>query len=237
MRLRADLVVLGAAVAASLASSPAFASSSEQFGSASWYGDELRGKPTASGEPYNPDAMTAAHPRLPLGSHVEITALDSGRTVLVRINDRGPYHGGRILDMSFGAARALGLTGRGAVAIRMVVVRPSEVDAWTLRAGRIVARVPASLSSLAAWRIRSRWTAPVPITRTIPPGKGALWLQVGSFSSPSRAAAMARRLGGTVSTMKDVHRVRIGPFADAAAANAALAPLAAKGYPDVVITR
>jgi len=220
-----------------LVASPAIAAPAEQIGSASWYGDELRGKPTASGEPFNPDAMTAAHPSLPLGTHVEITALDSGRTVLVRINDRGPYHGGRILDMSFGAARALGLTGQGARPIRIAVVKPGEVDAWTLRAGRVAVRASATVSNLTAWRLRYGWTAPVPIARTTPPGSGALWLQVGSFTSPTRAASMAERLGGTVSIINSIHRVRIGPFANAATANAALAPLAAKGYPDVIITR
>jgi len=117
------------------------------------------------------------------------------------------------------------------------VVKPGEVDSWTLRAGRVAARAPATVSNLTAWRLRYGWTAPVPIVRATPPGSGPLWLQVGSFTSPTRAAAMAERLGGTVSILNNIHRVRIGPFANAATANAALAPLAAKGYPDVIITR
>jgi rare lipoprotein A len=234
MRLRAEAVFLALALAAT----PVQAAPSEQIGLASWYGDELRGKPTANGEPYNPDAMTAAHPTLPLGSFVEITALDTGRTVLVRVNDRGPYHGGRILDMSFGAARALGMTGHGARPIRIGRVFLSEYDAQAFRQGRVNAvRTPVPLSTLAAWRLRANWSAPIAFNRAIPPGNGPLWLQVGSFSSPTRAAAMAERLGATVSTVNGIHRVRIGPFADAARANAALAPLAAKGYPDVVIVR
>jgi rare lipoprotein A len=233
MRLRAEFSLAGAMLACAAPSQAA----ADQVGLASWYGDELRGKPTASGEPFNPDAMTAAHPSLPLQSHVEVTALDTGRTVLVRINDRGPYHGGRILDMSFGAARVLGMTGHGARPVRLVVVTPGEVDAWTLRAGRIATRAPATVSNLTAWRLRSGWTAPIPIVRAIPPGDGPLWLQIASFSSSSRADAMASRLGGTISTLNGIHRVRIGPFANAAQANAALAPLAAKGYPDAVIVR
>lgn len=222
-----------------LAATPAVAhAETEQIGLASWYGDELRGRPTASGEPFDPEALTAAHPTLPLGSYVAITALDSGRTIVVRINDRGPYHGGRILDMSFAAARALGMTGHGARPVRIAGVALSDRDVWALRAGRVPAARPVvPLSDLAAWRLRAGWSAPVAPLRTVPAGSGPLWLQVASFSSPSRAAAMAARLGGTISVLNGIHRVRIGPFADAAAANAALAPLAAKGYPDVVITR
>lgn len=234
MRLRADRWLAGALLACA---APAQAAS-DQIGLASWYGDELRGRPTASGEPFNPDAMTAAHPSWPLHSHVEITALDTGRTVLVRINDRGPYHGGRILDMSFGAARVLGMTGHGARPVRIARIDLSGGDARAFREGRTnAARPSASLTTLDAWRLRARWTAPIVPSRTAPPGKGPLWLQIASFSSPTRAEAMATRLGATISTLGGIHRVRLGPFATAAAANAALAPLAAKGYPDAVIVR
>jgi rare lipoprotein A len=210
----------------------------EQFGLASWYGDELRGRKTANGEAFNPDSMTAAHPTLPFGSLIEITALDTGRTIRVRINDRGPYHGGRILDMSFASARALGMTGHGARPVRIVTVSPSDKEARAFREGRVSAFRPAApLSHLAAWRLRANWTAPIVTVRAIPSGRGPLWLQVGSFSSPSRAVAMANRLGGTISILGGIYRVRLGPYADAAQATGALAPLAAKGYPDAIIVR
>lgn len=235
MRLRAEATL----AALLLAVTPAVAAAQrEQVGLASWYGDELRGQKTASGEPFNPDAMTAAHPGLPLGSIVEVTALDSGRTIRVRVNDRGPYHGGRILDVSFAAARALGMTGHGARPVRIAPVALSEAERQALREGRVSAvRPPVPLSRLAAWRLRANWSAPIVPSRSVPPGQGPLWLQVASFSSPSRAQAMATRLGATISTLGGIHRVRLGPFASAAQANAALAPLAAKGYPDAVIVR
>ncbi len=233
--MRADAVL----AALLLAATPTIAAAQrEQVGLASWYGDELRGRKTANGEPFNPDAMTAAHPRLPLGSFVDVTALDTGRTIRVRINDRGPYHGGRILDMSFAAARSLGMTAHGARPVRIVAVALSEGDARAVREGRISAVQPSvPLSQLAAWRLRANWSAPIVPARDAPPGKGPLWLQVASFSSSTRANAMATRLGGTISTLNGIHRVRIGPFASPAQANAALAPLAAKGYPDAVIVR
>lgn len=80
---------------------------------ASWYGPGFAGRRTSSGETYNPEALTAASKTLPLGSHVRVTNPDTGRSVVVRINDRGPYVGGRSLDLSHGAAQRIGLTGKG----------------------------------------------------------------------------------------------------------------------------
>jgi rare lipoprotein A len=91
-------------------------------GMASWYGPGFDGNYTASGEVFNQNAMTAAHPSLPMGTKVRVTNLDTGRTVLVRINDRGPYHGGRILDLSAGAARVIGVMDSGVAPIRLEVM-------------------------------------------------------------------------------------------------------------------
>jgi rare lipoprotein A len=82
-------------------------------GHASWYGERFRGRPTASGDVFDPRALTAAHRTLPLGAVVRVTNLQNGRSALARINDRGPYVEGRILDCSEGLARALGFRARG----------------------------------------------------------------------------------------------------------------------------
>jgi rare lipoprotein A len=82
-------------------------------GVASWYGKAFAGRRTASGEVFDPAALTAAHPTLPFGSRVRVTNLANGRTLMVRVNDRGPFVGGRILDCSEAAARQLGFRGRG----------------------------------------------------------------------------------------------------------------------------
>ena len=85
----------------------------EQTGVASWYGRQHHGKLTASGEVYDMNALTAAHRTLPLGSRVRVTNLDNGRSVDVRINDRGPFAGNRLIDLSYAAARRLGALGAG----------------------------------------------------------------------------------------------------------------------------
>ncbi|SRR5579872_90799 len=98
-----------------------------QVGTASWYGEYFDGKPTASGEPYNMYDLTAAHPALPLGSYVKVTNLRNRKSVVVRINDRGPIVPGRIIDLSFGAAHALQMNKSGLQRVRLDVVRPEIV--------------------------------------------------------------------------------------------------------------
>lgn len=98
-----------------------------QVGTASWYGSYFEGRPTASGEPYNMYDMTAAHPTLPLGSWVRVTNLHNGRAVIVKVNDRGPIVPGRIIDVSYGAARALNFKDKGLQRVRLDVVSDPEV--------------------------------------------------------------------------------------------------------------
>jgi rare lipoprotein A len=95
-----------------------------QIGTASWYGDYFVGKPTASGEDFDMYDMTAAHPTLPLGSYVQVTNLRNGRVVVVKVNDRGPVVPGRIIDLSYGAAKVLQFEQRGLQRVRLDLVRP-----------------------------------------------------------------------------------------------------------------
>lgn len=112
------------------------------LGYASWYGNES-GSQTANGERFRPDAVTAAHTTLPLPTYAEVTDLATGRTILVRINDRGPFVGGeRILDLSKGAAEQLGIRDRGVAAVRVRVVDPPERDRALLRQGKRAADRP-----------------------------------------------------------------------------------------------
>jgi len=98
-----------------------------QVGTASWYGIQFQGKQTASGEPFDMRDFTAAHPSLPLGTFVKVTNLKNGKVVVVRINDRGPVVDGRIIDVSYNAARALGFKERGLQKVRLDLYQPSEV--------------------------------------------------------------------------------------------------------------
>jgi rare lipoprotein A (peptidoglycan hydrolase) len=92
------------------------------YGVASWYGPGFYGNPTASGETYRPGTMTAAHRYLPMGTRVRVTNLNNGRTAVVRINDRGPYIGGRIIDLGEGAASVLGVKSTGVAQVRLEVL-------------------------------------------------------------------------------------------------------------------
>src|SRR5579864_7125813 len=97
-----------------------------QIGTASWYGENFDGKPTASGEPYDMYDMTAAHLKLPMGSYVRVTNLHNGRSVIVRVNDRGPVVPGRIIDLSYGAAQALEFKQRGRQRLRLDLGNPRD---------------------------------------------------------------------------------------------------------------
>ena len=93
-----------------------------ETGQASWYGKAHQGHLTASGERFDMHALTAAHRTLPFGTIVRVTHLKTGRSVDVRINDRGPYHSGRIIDLSYEAARKLGIVGRGTARVKVTVI-------------------------------------------------------------------------------------------------------------------
>ena len=110
----------------------------DDVGYASWYGQELSGRQTANGEMFNPAGISAAHKTLPLPSYVEVTRLDTGKTILVRVNDRGPFANDRVIDLSEGAARQLGIMEQGSVGVRVRRVTPPESERAMLRSGRPV---------------------------------------------------------------------------------------------------
>jgi len=114
---------------------PAAAPTYDAVGYASWYGNES-GNRTANGEQFRPGWVTAAHTTLPLPTYVEVTALDTGRRIVVRVNDRGPFAAGRIIDLSRGAAEELGIKAQGHAAVRVRRVDPSEKDRKRLREGK-----------------------------------------------------------------------------------------------------
>ncbi|PNU01996.1 septal ring lytic transglycosylase RlpA family protein [Novosphingobium guangzhouense] len=124
----------------------------DMLGYATWYGSES-GSQVANGERFRPGWITAAHKTLPLPAYVEVTSLDTGRRIVVRVNDRGPYgESARIIDLSRGAAEALGVRAQGKAAVRVRVVEPDEKDRAALRKGKPARSLPAiparTLSSL-----------------------------------------------------------------------------------------
>ena len=133
---------------ATAAAQPTASGSSEE-GVASWYGgpDGFEGKPTASGEIYDGNQLTAAHRTLPLGTLVDVRNLENGKTLRVRINDRGPFVKGRIVDLSRAAARELGVIGPGTASVRLTVVAPgvettpvSPSGLWAVQIGSFADR-------------------------------------------------------------------------------------------------
>ena len=116
--LRVAGVALALAVSAPLPSEAAL----DQCGVASWYGPGFQGRPTASGEAFNQNLLTAAHRTLPFGTVVLVERTDGGGSVRVRINDRGPYVGGRVIDLSRAAAQQIDMIGPGVAAVRLTVV-------------------------------------------------------------------------------------------------------------------
>jgi rare lipoprotein A len=111
----------------------------DEVGYASYYGTELAGRPTANGEAFNPAGASAAHKTLPMPSYVEVTSLDTGRTILVRINDRGPFSNDRLIDLSEGAAKQLGVDPQGVAAVRVRRVNPPAQEKAVLRQGMVAA--------------------------------------------------------------------------------------------------
>lgn len=109
------------------ASNKARSAPATQVGQASWYGKAFHGRATASGEEYDMFQLTAAHKTLPLGTYVKVTNLRNGKWAVLKVNDRGPYVGDRILDVSYGAAQVLNFRGRGVERVKIEVIEPQTI--------------------------------------------------------------------------------------------------------------
>ena len=180
-------------------------------GIASWYGRKFQGQRTASGEIYDMFAMTAAHPTLPIPSYARVTNLKNGKSVVVRINDRGPFHSDRIIDLSYAAAARIGIASAGSGRVEVERVFESKPGA------------PVVEQTVAAP------TPPAIETAVVTQEAAGLWLQLGAFSSREGAEAFRDRIARDISwnneplqiTSRDgLHRVRMGPYRNRAEASA-----------------
>jgi rare lipoprotein A len=120
-------------------------------GIASWYGPKFHGRRTANGERYNMHGLTAAHRTLPFGTWVEVTNLDNGRRVVVRINDRGPFVKGRVIDLSLGAARQLELVGPGTARVELRLLAAAGTSRYVVQVGAFTSRTRADLLAEDLW--------------------------------------------------------------------------------------
>ncbi len=114
---------------------PAFVTAYQETGVASWYGEDYDGHYTANGEVYDMDALTAAHPTLPLPSIVQVTNLANGRTLVLRVNDRGPFVANRLIDLSQAAARELGFERQGLATLQVTYLGLAQLDDTPIRPG------------------------------------------------------------------------------------------------------
>jgi rare lipoprotein A (peptidoglycan hydrolase) len=153
-RLTVASFVLSSLALPTVSRSPAYAVQDpppfRQITRASWYGDEFLGRRTAGGQVFDPRKLTAAHRTLDLGTKVRVTDMRTGRSVVVEINDRGPYLPGRGIDLSYGAARALGIVRQGVAQVRIELVereeRPASPPVGTLTGGPTLAWVPKAIA-------------------------------------------------------------------------------------------
>ncbi len=141
-----------------------------QYGNASWYGKKFHGRPTASGERFNMYKKSAAHKTLPMGTHVLVLNLSNKKSSVVRVNDRGPFVKGRIIDLSYGAAKEIGLVGPGVVRVKIVAL------------GKEVGRLQSDGGSRPLVELRDL-------------ERGEFTIQIGAFSDKNNALEVADRLG------------------------------------------
>lgn len=193
-----------------------------EVGYASWYGPQFHGKPTANGETFDMNQLTAAHRTLPLPSYVRVTNLSNGRTVVLRVNDRGPFANERILDVSRRGAQILGFEQKGVQRVRVEIVDPR---------GRPLAN-------------NSRSDAPVREATTSDAIK--FFVQVASFNNSSSAHNLANQLENSVGNAfvesasvrgGRVYRVRVGPFSAEERASRALSAIRDEGHRSARIFR
>jgi rare lipoprotein A len=161
-------------------------------GEASWYGPGFNGKQTASGEVYDMEAMTAAHRQLPFGTRVNVRNLDNGRETVVRVNDRGPFAHGRIIDLSKAGARAIGMLGTGVAEVQLEVVgAPPALTCSHVQAGAFAD--PENAEDLAR-QIRRRGET----VRVERGGDGLSRVLIGPFSDQKQAEKIRERYGGAI---------------------------------------
>jgi len=213
----------------------------DETGIASWYGRDFHGKHTANGETYDMHALSAAHKTLPLPTLARVTNLENGRSVIVRVNDRGPFVKERLIDLSYAAAKQLGYADRGTAHVRVQtldVPAPKKNELLASEAKIRAARRPDAKHTSTSGR-------PTPLT-TVSTTTGKIFIQLGAFSSKDNAIRLQNTLKENFPTThaaavnltgKRLYRVRIGPFEDMTKIEAAILSLQNKGFekPMVII--
>ncbi|UTW14416.1 septal ring lytic transglycosylase RlpA family protein [Marinobacterium rhizophilum] len=183
----------------------------KEQGTASWYGRKFHGYETSNGEIYDMFSMTAAHKSLPLPSYVRVTNMDNGRQVVVRVNDRGPFHEGRVIDLSYAAASRLDMMGEGTARVSLEVLDPRATQASSPAAGGKAGAAPGRYLQLGAFSDR---TAIERIEQRVGQRSDGLSLRVSPVSQEGRT----------------LYRVQLGPVPDSETEARLMRELADAGY-------
>ncbi len=226
----------------------------DERGVASWYGPGFHTLFTANGERYDQDGISAAHKTLPMPSYVEVENVDNGRKLTVRINDRGPFVDGRIIDLSRRAAQLLGVDRPGTAHVRVRRVFPDGATLASLAPppppanptrlpAPMAASLPLGLPPVAPGAAAPPAVATIaipggpPAAAAVPATGGASYVQVAALADAGRIAWLRGYLAAFGNVVVEagpagLTRIRLGPYSDTAAANAALAQVRAAGYSD-----
>jgi len=213
-------------------------------GTASWYGRKFHGQRTSSGEPYDMYAMTGAHPLLPIPSYARVTNLGNGKSVVLRINDRGPFRSGRVIDLSWSAAAKLGYTENGSAQVEVEAITPADMPGLAARRrAPALEQIAASAPAEPVAQTRSVALAPAPEARRLEPAPvhavaeperppapipvtadtAGVFLQLGAFSARDNAEAFRVHVYQSLTWLEQaiqilqkdgLFRLHLGPYRD-----------------------
>ena len=213
----------------------------KEYGKASWYGTKFHGQRTSSGEPYDMYKLTAAHRSLPIPSYVRVTNLDNRRTAIVRVNDRGPFHSERMIDLSYAAAVKLGFANQGTARVMVELVDGTDQLPNNIAGS---SEVPATTPAPPQPSVASTALASVPSEPGVP-DPSRIFLQAGAFKDPAGAERLRSDLTELVGSdvyvqrmpSNGYYRVRIGPVAQMSEATRLQALIVNASHPKPLIVR
>jgi rare lipoprotein A len=232
----------------------------QQSGIASWYGKKFHGQKTSIGEPYDMFSMTAAHPTLAIPSYARVTSASNGKSVIVRVIDRGPFHADRVIDLSYAAAHKLGFINNGSGAVEVEAILPGDTAALTYAQFKPPARpvivrserdeieaVAQKQAGEALVSARASPALPLALATPLPATQHGLFLQLGAFASADNAESLRSHLSRELEWLSEaiqinpgggIHRVHLGPYASRADAEKVAERIRlALGYKPTFVTR
>ena len=223
-----------------------------QRGIASWYGKKFHGQKTSIGDPYDMFAMTAAHPTLAIPSYVRVSNVASGKSVVVRVTDRGPFHADRIIDLSYAAAHRLGYVNNGSTQVEVEAILPGDATQITYAQVKPPSVPAAPVKPAPAERdeielLTARLAVDEAPSAGRAPAQNGVFLQLGAFSSADNAESLRSHLsreldwlaeGIEINASAGMHRVHLGPYASRADAEKTAEKIRlALGYKPTFVTR